>query len=84
MNELKIAEALFECIPITIYLPFSLVFMRQAGNANTGPKILRFILTLGVSVPMIEIGAQSLKDKYYWPIVRKTYLDLKEQETKRK
>lgn len=37
-----------------------------------------------MSIPLIEFSAQSIKDKYYWPIVRKTYLDLKDAENKRK
>ena len=84
VDRLKTAEALFECIPITFYMPFSLLFMRQVANANTGPKIFRFVGTLTLSLPLIEFGTQSVKDKYYWPIVRKTYLDLKESENKRK
>ena len=70
MDRLKTAEALYECIPITIYTPFAIYFLRKVGQANSGSLIVRFLGKLAVCVPMVEIPAQYTKEHYYWPIVR--------------
>ena len=83
IDRLKTAEALFECIPMTIYAPFALYFMRHVARATTPFLIARTVLLLGVAAPTIEYSAQMTKDKYYWPIVREIFKDLKTNEQKR-
>ena len=83
LDRLKTAEAIFECVPMTIYTPFAVFFMRQVARATTPRLIGRTVGMLGVMVPVIEYTAQMTKDKYYWPIVREIYLDLKKNEQKR-
>jgi hypothetical protein len=80
MDNLKTAEALFECVPMTIYAPFALYFSRHVARATTPRLILRTVLILGISTPIIEFGAQMTKDRFYWPIVREIYLELKNNE----
>ena len=68
---------------MTIYAPFALYFMRHVARATTPYLIFRTVFLLGVSVPTIEYTAQMTKDKYYWPIVREIFVDLKKNEQKR-
>jgi hypothetical protein len=68
---------------MTIYAPFALYFMRHVARATTPFLIARTVLLLGVAAPTIEYSAQMTKDKYYWPIVRGIFKDLKNNEQKR-
>ena len=80
MTRLKTAEALYECIPITIYLPFAYLGLRKVAQAVTSKAIIRFMFGTGIIVPCIELFSTYTKDRYYWPIVRKVYIELKESE----
>ena len=62
MERLKTAEALYECIPITIYIPFAFLGLRMCGRANTGPKIMKFILGASLVAPCVEMCAMKAKD----------------------
>ena len=57
-----------------------LYFLRASGNANTAKRFGGLLLKLVVVVPTVEYCAQTQRDKYYWPIVRKVYLELKKAE----
>ena len=83
IDRLKTAEALFECIPMTIYFPWALYFMRHVARATTPYLIGRTVLMLGVAGPTIEYSAQMAKDRYYWPIVREIFKELKDNEKRR-
>ena len=77
VDRLKTAESIYECIPLTIYLPFSVYFLRLVGRANTGRRLLNFIGQLAIIVPTVECGARWQRDKLYWPIVQEVYRELK-------
>jgi hypothetical protein len=73
LDQLKTAEALYECVPMSIYFPWAIFFMRHVARATTGKLILRTVAMMGVLGPIIEYSAQMAKDRAYWPIVREIY-----------
>ena len=57
VNNLKTAQALYECVPISIYTPFALYFLRRVAQANSGPAILRLCIHLTIAIPLVELSA---------------------------
>ena len=80
VQRLKTAQALFECVPITIYSPFAVYFLRKTAQAVTAPKLINLALQLVFVVPCVEFVAQSTKTRLYWPLIRQIYMELNEKE----
>ena len=83
LDRLKTAEALFECVPVSVYSPFIVFFLRATARANTGRRFVVLLGQLLVVVPPVEYFAMTYRDKLYWPIVREVYLELKQSEEER-
>ena len=79
IDRLKTAQALFEIVPITLYAPYLFIMMRVIAKANTSVKLLKFTALFCATAPVIEFTSRYLKDYYYWPLVKTTYIEVKEQ-----
>ncbi len=82
IDNLKTAQAYYELVPVTIYAPYLFVMMRKVAKANTGALISRFVLLTICTAPFVELGQRYLRDTLYWPLVRQTYLEIKEESRK--
>ena len=82
IDKLKTAQALYELVPISLYAPYLFLMMRQVAKANTSALLARFVLLAVLTAPSVEVGARTLRDRLYWPIVRKTYLEVKDSSRK--
>ena len=82
IDRLKTAQALYELKPTSLYAPYLFLMMRQVAKANTPALIARFVLLALVTAPIVEVGARNFRDKMYWPLVRETYLEVKESSRK--
>ena len=54
--------------------------MRVIAKANTSIKLLKFTALFCGTAPLIEITSRYIKDYYYWPLVKTTYIEVKEQQ----
>ena len=79
IDRLKTAQALFEVIPIALYAPYLFLMMRVVAKANTSVKLMKFTALFTLTAPSVELTSRYLKDHYYWPLVKQTYLEVKEQ-----
>ena len=70
IDRLKTAEALYECVPLTIYSPFVIYYLRKTAQAVTGPLIVKLCIQLLIVAPSVEICAQYTKTALYWPLIR--------------
>jgi len=66
---LKTAQAIFEVVPVAIYLPYLFLMMRQVLRANTAKKYGVCMLTLTMTLPWVEGAQVYMKERLYWPIV---------------
>ena len=56
---------------------------RFAARSTTAKKFITFGLVTVGSMPIVEITAMYFRDRYYWPLVRELYLEVKNIEKRR-
>ena len=60
IERLKTAQALYEVIPLGLYLPYLFGMMRVVAKANTSALLLRFTILFGCTAPIVEVTSRYL------------------------